>query len=176
MEVIPSIGSNTAITKWAKTLLRTVGAVNATLTLLGAWFWMDSVRCLLTRHYMEQCVPEQYIPYFLPALVVMILINLLFLVILSVTAVRFIQVKISTVNSYSAAVLGIVVYYFAIHTLWRTGHGIGMSVAAATGIGNLGIGPFVFCFLVAFLYPVASIVLLQVIRWRYGTKQTLVSA
>jgi len=159
------------IPKVAKIVLRIVGAVNAALALLGAWCLADSSRFFLTGY-----AAEPSFPYFRLAFVVMMLINVTFLVILLVTAIRFIQVKICAVNSYSAAVLGLVVYDFTIRALWQAGCGIGTSIAAATGVGNMGVGPFVFCFLVAYLYPVASIVLLQVLRRCYSPQHTLASA
>jgi hypothetical protein len=112
VEAIPTIDPKAAIPKWAKIVLRTVGGVNAALAFLGTLCLAGSARFFLTRYTAEPSGP-----YFPVAFVVMTLINLAFLVILLVTAIRFIQVRICSVNSYSAAVLGLVVYDFTIRAL-----------------------------------------------------------
>jgi len=62
-----------------------------------------------------------------------------------------------------------------VHLLWRADKGIGMSVAAATGIGNVGIAPFVFLFVEPLVYPVASVMLVQLLKRRYSAPAALVS-
>jgi hypothetical protein len=166
------IDPSAAIPKWARIAIRTVGTANALLVLVGTLFLADSAHFFLT----SDAADRPNIPYFRFAFVAMMLINVVFLAVLMVTAVRFIQVRISSINSYSLAVLVLVVYGYAIGVLWRAGRGIGMSIAAATGVGNMGLAPFEFCFLVPYLYPVASIVLLQVLKRRYSTQHTFVSA
>jgi hypothetical protein len=105
----------------------------------------------------------------------MLVINLLFLGVLLVTAIRFIQARSTAVNLYSITVLLLGVYCVGVHLLWRAGHGIGLSVAAATGIGNMGIAPFVFLFVEPLAYPLASMALVQLLKRRYGTPLTPVA-
>src|SRR5437660_3560517 len=101
------IDPNAAIPRWTKIVLRSVGVVNASLALLGASFLVDSVRFFLTQH-----TADPSIPYFRFAFVAMTLINVAFLVVLAVTAIRFIQVRISSINSsYCLAVLALFVYF-----------------------------------------------------------------
>jgi len=154
------------VPKWARIVLRTVGAVNAALALLGTSFLADSVHFFLTRYTVEWSYP-----YFRFAFIAMTLVNVAFLVILLITAVRFIQVRVSSINPYSLMVLAEFLYSVTTGILWRAERGIGRSIAAATGVGNMGVGPFEFCFLVPFLYPVVSMVLLQIIRQRYSSHQ-----
>lgn len=150
--------------KWARIAVRTVGTANLILVALGTLFLVDSVHFFLTKY-----AADPGIPYFRLAFVGMTLINLTFLGILLVTAVRFIQSKTSSINLYSLAVLVLVAYGYANGVLWRAGRGIGMSIAAATGVGNMGVGPFEFCLLLPYLYPAVSIILLQVLKRRYST-------
>ncbi|MGA2099776.1 MAG: hypothetical protein ABSG34_01675 [Candidatus Sulfotelmatobacter sp.] len=159
-----------AIPKWVKITIRTVGIANLILVVLGTLFLADSFRFFLTY------TADPTTPYFRFAFIAITLINVAFLVILLVTAVRFIQGRTSSINSYSLVVFVLVAYGYANGVLWRTGRGIGMSIAAATGVGNLGVAPFEFCFLVPYLYPVASIVLLQVLKRSCSNQHTLVSA
>lgn len=157
--------------RWGKIAIRSVGAANATLVLLGASFLADSVHFFLTSH-----TADPSIPYFRFAFVAITVINVAFLVILLVTAARFIQLRVSFINPYSFAVLVLLVYDYANGVCWRIGRGIGMSIGAATGVGNTGVAPFEFFFLVPYLYPVVSIVLLQVLKRRYSTQHAPVSA
>jgi hypothetical protein len=149
--------------KWARISIRTVGTANLVLVLLGTWFLADSCRFFLTQYTEDSS-------YFRFAFVGMTLINLVFLVILLVTAVRFIQCRTSSINSYCVTVWVLLVYGYTNGALWRVGRGIGLGIAAATGVGNMGVAPFEFCFLVPYLYPVASVVLLQVLKRSNSTQ------
>lgn len=151
---------------WAKIVLRTVGAVNAAAVSVGAVFLVDSVYRVLTGHITE----PRDAPYFRFAFAVMALIELAFLAVLLVTAIRFIQAKLSPANLYSLTVLLLVVYSGATGMLWRIGQGIGMSIASATGGSCVATAPFEFLFLVPFLYPIVSIVLAQLLKQRYGER------
>jgi len=105
----------------------------------------------------------------------MALIELTFVRVLLVTAIRFMQVRLSAVNLYSLSVLLLAVYFAAIQILWQGGQAVGMSVAAATAISSATV-VFEFLFLVPFLYPLLSVVLVQLLRRRYGSVQPSVSA
>jgi hypothetical protein len=72
----------------------------------------------------------------------MALIELAFVSLLLLTAIRFMQARLSAVNLYSITVLLLFVYFVAIQMRWRTGQGTGTSVAAATGGVNTAIAPF----------------------------------
>ncbi len=150
---------------WAKIVLRTVGTVNAAAVSLGTVFLMDSVYRVLTGHITE---PHDA-PYFRFAFAVMALIELAFLGVLFVTAIRFIQAKLSPVNLYSLTVLLLVTYFVATGMLWRScDREIAASVASATGGSGMATAPFEFLFLVPFLYPVVSMVLVRLLKHRYG--------
>jgi hypothetical protein len=151
------------IPKWVKIVIQAVGSANIILVLCGILFLARSTHLVLT----SRVTDHPNIPYFGFAFAGMAFINVTFLVILLVTAVRFLQIRTSFINPYSLAVLALAVYGCAIGILWRTGQGIGMSIAAATGVGNMGIGPFELCFVVPYLYPVVTIILLQVLKRRY---------
>jgi hypothetical protein len=157
--------------KWVKIVLRTIGTVNATAVLLGASFLVSSVYRLLT----GQMADPTDAPYFRFAFAIMTLINLVFVSVLLVTAIRFIRAKLSAANLYSLTVLLLIVYFVATVILWRIGQGLGTSVAAATAVSS-GTGVFEFLFLVPFLYPVMSMVFVQLLKYRYGNRQTPISA
>ena len=159
--------------RWATIVLRTVGTVNTAAALLGASFLVDSVYRILTGHITE----PRDAPYFRFAFWVMALVQLAFLGVLLVTAIRFIQAKLSAVNLYSLTVLLLVGYFVATGELWRgCDQEIAASVASATGGADIATAPFTFLLLVPFLYPVASVVLVQVLKRRYDSEQTPISA
>jgi len=56
------------------------------------------------------------------------------------------------VNLYSVAVSILFLYWMVIRALWHVGGGVAASVAGATGVGNMGIAPFAFLLVVAYLY------------------------
>lgn len=158
--------------KSARVVLRTLGIVNSLALLLGTSFLLDSVYRVLAGHIVEPTGA----PYFRFAFAVMALIEMIFVSVLLATAVRFIQARLSAANLYSIAVLLFIVYSVATGVLWRTGSGIGASIAAASGGAGSGTAPFEFLLLVPFLYPLLSMILVQLLRQRYNSLQAPISA
>jgi hypothetical protein len=170
MDSQPTTGKNLALSKGARIVLRTVGTINGVAALLGTYFQVGSSYFFLTK-YADPSAP----PSFRPILATMTLINLAFVGVLLVTSVRFIQAKASGASLYSLTVLMVLFYGMGTRELWRVGGGIGISVAGATGVGNLGIAPFLFVFLVPYLYPFVSMVLVQGIKYRQSAAHALTS-
>src|ERR1700733_9751934 len=141
--------------KWGKVVLRTVGAIKVAAVAFGVYCLSSPFYPILSGRMASPGV----VPFLRSAYGAMLVINLLFLGVLLVTAIRFIQARSTAVNLYSITVLLLGVYCVGVHLLWRAGHGIGLSVAAATGIGNMGIAPFVFLFVEPLAYPLASMAL-----------------
>jgi hypothetical protein len=161
------IPANPATPKWVKIVLRTVGTVNAVAVLLGTSFLADSVYRLLTGHIHE----PRDAPYFRLAFTIMSLMQLAFASVLLVTAIRFIQAKLSAVNLYSFTVLLLMGYFAATTLLWQSRREIALSVASATA-GSNATAVFEFLFLVPFLYPLVSVVLVQLLKRSYSSGQT----
>jgi hypothetical protein len=169
----PMICANPATPKWVKIVFRTMGTVNAVAVLLGTSFLADSVYLVLTGHTRE---PHDA-PYFRFAFAVMALIDLSFASVLLITAIRFMQTKLSAVNLYSITVLLLAAYDVAIAMLWRScREEIAASVASATLGGTEATMVFEFLFLIPFLYPLVSVVLAQLLKRRYGIGKTPISA
>jgi hypothetical protein len=72
--------------------------------------------------------------------------------------------KKSGVTAHTTASALLIAYDLLITALWAAGGRVGMSVAAATGVGNLGIAPLQCFNLAPYVYPIASTVLLLVAR------------
>lgn len=154
-----------------KIVLRTVGTLNIILGVLGAAGLVRSVYRFLNIN-----LTDQSMPYLGVVFLAMTLINVAFLLVLLATAVRFIQARFSTINLYSGAVYALFAYSFIVTGIWWTGartdsatfRDVAVSVAGATGLGNSGVALFEFLFLVPYLYPLTTIILLQVFKHRYG--------
>jgi hypothetical protein len=163
------VNANQAPPGWVKILLRTVGTVNAVAVLLGMSTLEPVYRVLTRRHF--DC---HIIPHCRLVLATVTAVELAFASVLLATAIRFIQARLSAANLYSLAVMMLLAYFVAVDQLARTGGGIALSVAAATNVagyvtGIFGELPFLpFPHPPPFLYPAGSVVLVQLLKWRYG--------
>jgi hypothetical protein len=146
---------------WAKAVLRIVGVINAVLVILGIYWLLHSVYFVLLSYR-----PHSESPYFGSAFVVMTIVNVTFLAFFVLIAFRLLQLSPSAVALHSIASVSLVVYGLLNGVLWLTGHGIGTSIAAATGVGNMGVAPFTVLFLVPYLYPIVSTIVLQATRMK----------
>jgi hypothetical protein len=145
--------------KSSKLLFRGVGLVNLAVVLSGAyWLLMSVVR------FVARPVVDAGEPYFNVAFFTIVAVNCGFLTFISVTAVQFLRLATAAVSRYSVMVVVLIAYGFLNGTLWIAGRGIGRSIAAATGVGNMGVAPFEFLFVVPYAYPILSALLLTVAR------------
>jgi hypothetical protein len=163
----PSRGVKVALPNWAKYVLRILGVVNAIIALIGMILEVQSAHFF----YADPSPSSSQIVF-----AAMALVNLAFVTVLFVTAIQFIQAKVSAVNLYSVAVLILFVYWMVVRAFWHVGGGVAVIVAGATGVGNMGIVPFAALSVVPYLYPFLSVVLVQALKHHYGTAQIPVSA
>ena len=151
---------------------RTIGTINGLSILLGISFFLDSGYHIFTGH---QTIPADasYSPV---AYIVMSLLELAFASVLLLTALRFVQLRWSAVNLYSYTVLLLIGYFVTIGAIWSRGsRAIASSVAAATAVSSMTT-VYVFLFLLPFLYPIASVILLQLLKNRYVGKKIAVAS
>jgi hypothetical protein len=147
-----------------------MGAINATLAVVGLYSQLHSAYFFLFK-YTDPTAPASFKPVF----AAMTLINLGFVGVLLGTALSFVRAKLSATNLYSLLVVLLFGYWITLGRLWRIGGGFGTSVAAATGVGNMGIGFFEFLFLVPCLYPFVSMVSVQVLKHLYSASSASLS-
>jgi hypothetical protein len=166
----PSSGAKITLPNRAKYVLRVLGVLNAIIALIGMILEVQSAYFFLFK-YADPFRPSSVQIVF----AAMALVNLAFVTVLFVTAIRFIQANVSVVNLYSVAVSILFVYWMVIRALWHVGGGVAASVAWVTGVGNMGIVPFAFLFVVPYLYPFLSVGLVQALKQHYGTAQIPVS-
>jgi len=150
--------------KWAKAILRILGVVNCAALLLGISFLQYPAYRVLIKHAAE----PQDAPNFRPVFATMTLVELAFIALLLLTAVQFIRAKSSSANLYSIVVLVFIVFEVGTGMLGRAG-GIGTSIAVASGSVGTGTAPFEFLFLVPFLYPIFTMILVQLLKQRYSS-------
>ena len=137
-------------------VLRTIGALDSILSIFGLYLFLDPIlRGLLALN--------AAVPNFRSIFVAMILSNGFLLLLFFFAAVQLLRLKRSGVTAHTTASVLLVAYDRLIAAFWAMGGRIGMSIAAATGVGNLGIAPFN---LAPYVYPVASTVLLLIVYRR----------
>lgn len=129
------------ISPWPQRTLRALGVLLAVFSALGLWHNASGVIGLLSA---EQTMPGQ--PYFWHAYCAMSAICVTLYVTLLVIAVEFIRLRPRFVRLFVGIMVFEVAYFFGIGALW-TLPGLGMSIAAATGVAN---GGLMFQFMVLF--------------------------
>jgi len=150
---------------WFKIVLRTVGALDSILSVFGLYLFIDPI----SRGLLALGATSADAPYFRTVFVAMILTNGILLLLFGFAAVQLLRMKKSGGTAHATASILLVAYDLLIRAFWATGGRVGMSVAAATGIGNLGIAPFQCFNLAPYVYPVASTVLLLVVYRKRAT-------
>jgi hypothetical protein len=145
---------------WAKAVLRTVGTLNAGLVAFGVYLLLSSVRFLFTVGLHSE------FPYFRVAFIVMIVLNSIFLMLFLLAAFQLLRLRKAGVVVHAITSAVLIGYCVLNGMLWLAGRGIGSSIAAATGVGNMGIAPFAVLFVVPYIYPIASSLALLVARWK----------
>jgi hypothetical protein len=174
----PMTHATTAPPGWAKILLRTIGIVNLVTVLLGfislGCAFSVFFRVLTRRHW---TCPD-FSPYCRVALIVVILLELPFASALLFTAIRFVQARVGAANLYALTVAALIIYVIGSNVLCAhlsEGARIGIYGAHEVVIGSpidLFLEDwFLFqprAYQVPFLYPVASVMLVQLIKWLSG--------
>jgi hypothetical protein len=138
---------------WAKAVFRIVVMLNAALALIGFYWLQSSVRGVLLK-----VRPSPETPYFRTAFVVMIVLNAVFLMLFLLGAFQLLRLRKGGVIVHAITSALLIAYGFLNGMLWLA-NPIGRSIAAATGVGNMGIAPFIFLFVLPYLpyvYPTAS--------------------
>jgi len=96
-------------------------------------------------------------------------INVVFLILFLLAAFQLVWLRKSGVTVHAITSGLLIAYSFLIGMLWLAPHGIGRSIGAATGVGNMGVAPFELLFFVPELHPIDSTVVLLVLRRKIPT-------
>lgn len=151
---------------WAKIVIRSVGALNSAVLLLGLSFLAESVYGIA----MGKIKMPSDGPYFYAAFATMAAVEITFIIVFLATSFRFVRGILSAVNPYSIAVLLYVAYEVTVGLMWRLGGGIGASIVAASGVSS-GTAPFAYLLFFVHpmpfpLYPAVTVLLVQLVKWR----------
>jgi hypothetical protein len=143
-------------------LTQTIGAVSILLALWGFHWLVDGVR-------REQVHPVAIseAPFFRQAFFIMTAIDATFLSLMILTAVGLLRLKRPAMRVYTRLFVTLAGYIFAVGALWTSGP-LGRSIAAASGVGDIGLGPLVF-YPAPFVYPVLSAVLINIASRKLAT-------
>jgi hypothetical protein len=153
------LSMNGARLLWMKVLFRLVAAVNVGLAIFGAYEMLHPLLAVLNGFR-----PSFWSPYFVLAFWAMMTANIVFLAFFCAGAYLLFSLKPSGVALHSLASVLLIAYTLLISVPWARGNGTGPSIAAASGIANLGAAPFVLLFYVPLAYPILSTGLLQLAR------------
>lgn len=121
----------------AKNILRLIGAIAIICAAFGLYYNGSSIVVSFSGAFTEG-ESRHDTPYFYPAFYIMSAICILCYSLLIVFGVQFIRGRAFRVEWFITLVLFEIVYFFSIGMLWLV-PGIGMSVAAATGVANGGL-------------------------------------
>jgi hypothetical protein len=86
-------------------------------------------------------------------------------------AVQLLRLKKSGVAAHTIASALLIVYCILIAASWSVAGRFALSIAAAMGVGNLGIAPFQCFNLAPYVYPILSTLLLLVARRKMAAPQ-----
>jgi hypothetical protein len=92
-------------------------------------------------------------------------VNLVLLTLLIFGGIRLLQLRTLGVGICNAAFAGEIAYFMTLGILWRAvSPSISMSIAAATGVGSMGLTPQLICG-----YPLVALIFLNLARRRLQT-------
>jgi hypothetical protein len=145
---------------WIKAVLRVVGALNTVLFIAGVYGLFSAARWALFDFKSNE------MPAFRIVFLVMTVINLVLLSLFATAAIKLLRLRKSGIIIHTIASLSLIAYGFLISFIWGLNLRFSRSVAASTGVGNMGLAPFEFAFVVPDLYPIVSTLALLIIRWK----------
>jgi hypothetical protein len=145
-------------------LLQTIGVLNLGLSLWGCYFLADAVSREL-RH--PRADPRW--PFFGEAFWIQSSISVFFLVAFVTVSVMLLKLRPRAAAAHTCTCFALLLYAFVTGVLWLLPDGVGSSIAATSGVGNMGIGPLCFFpmnFPVPFVYPLISVLCVNVAWYR----------
>jgi hypothetical protein len=145
-------------------LIQTVGVVTLVLSLWGLYWLVDGFRGELVRPLR---IPEA--PFFRQAFFAMNAIDALFLTGMILTAIGLLILRPSAMRVYTWLYVMLVVYAFAPGMLWTIHGPVGTSIAAASGVGDLGLAPLLF-YPYPLVYAILSVALVNLATRHLGAR------
>jgi hypothetical protein len=143
--------------------LRAFGIANLVFVAIGLWAISYPVAAVAAGRMGNS--PDQ--PYFLRAFWTMTAMNLVFLALLAFTGVRLLQLRRSAVKACNILFVAEILYFVCIPWSKEIPRDVALSIAAATGIGNMGIAVNLFTG-----YPIIALIGLNLGNRRLRNPET----
>lgn len=157
----PGITERNMANKLSRTLIRIIGAISLVLSLRGFYELGEAGR--LAINHTGQISGA---PLFRQIFWTMTALNGVFMVCMALASIGLLRLKPNAVRIYTWLYIALVVYVFAPGLLWGDGP-FGRSMAAASGVGSLGLAPLTL-FPFPFVYAVMSVVLVTLAAKKIG--------
>lgn len=148
-------------TKFSRTLIRIIGAISLVLSLRGFYDLGEAGRLVI--NHTGQISDA---PLFRQVFWTMTALNAAFLASMTLTSIGLLRVKRNAVRIYTWLYIALVAYAFAPGMFWGGGP-LGRSIAAASGVGSLGIVSLTLL-PIPFAYALASVVLVNLAGKKIG--------
>lgn len=148
--------------RWPYFVFRGFGIANFIFACLGLLFLASSV--FEVREGVISNTSE--FPYLLLAFWTMTTVNLLFLTFLVFGGIRLLQLRTLGIAVCNVVFAAEIAYFMALGILWGAAFppSVSRSIAAATGVGSMGLSPQVICG-----YPLLALIFLNLARRRLQT-------
>ena len=104
----------------------------------------------------------------------MTVLNVIFLATAIVASIGLLKLKRTAVTAYTCLMIAILLYVFCVGALWLLPAPYGISIGAASGIGDMGIAPLEL-YPIPFLYPFVSVVLVNLAHYKLRTAERAVT-
>jgi hypothetical protein len=141
-------------------LLRTIGVLNLVLSVWGFYFWTVAI---VSVHRETRADPQA--PYFRTAFWTLSTIDAALLLGFIFAAVMLVRLHPRAALIHTCLILTSIACALGPGLLWLLPNGVGTSIAAASGIGGVGLGPLLLC-PVPLLYPLISILCVNLAWWK----------
>jgi hypothetical protein len=154
------------IVKWPSHVFRVFAIANFLLAGVGLLFLSSSVLAVGSGKIGNTSAH----PYFLGAFWTMVATNFILLALLVLGGIRLLQLKAQGVVLCNGVFVAEIVYFIALGFLWGVPPpSLSVSVAAATGVGSMGLSPQLICG-----YPLVALVCLNLARPRLNATSQIV--
>ncbi len=127
----------------------------------GCYFLVIAVVRVL--RYLPAYRPE--VAFFRPVFFFMTALNVIFLAVAIIASIGLLKLKRRAVGGYTALVVAMFLYNFCLGSMWLLPAPYGISIGAASGVGNMGIAPLEL-YPIPFLYPFVSTVLINLSHYK----------
>jgi|SRR5579862_2822054 len=152
-----------------RVMLQSVGVADLLLTLYGCYIWAAVALDVHRRPSPGEA------PYFRIAFWTLSEISAAFLLAMVVASIMLVRVRPMAAITHTILFVALIASAFSPGSLWLLPNGVGASIAAASGVGTVAVGPLLFT-LGPFVYPAISILCVNIAWWKIRGPTTVVAS